>query len=605
MALRPLPLLLLLAAQPLAAQPGAFDLLAEVRQAYAGLGSYRDLGEIERIVDPEADGAPRRTSMWFETAVDGERFRWDLWIEGEQEASQQVLWSDGREAFHYDGLRRQYKPVDSLAGALAHVLGEGSLEALVVTLALAGSEGALSDPEAASVEGPEDCGRHSRSDRHSCWVLSLSQMGGAHASRLWIDRESFLIRRLEVEIAAAAGAGEGGFAGRPMRFRVEYMVEAAGEPVAAERLAFRPPAAARRVAEWEAVTALAPGEEELEPEIGFYDEITVALHTFTARIVDRRGDPLTGLTPEDLAIRVGDREIPVTALDWVSSLPPEPDDGALPPGPPGDAAAEAAGAAGREERSFASPPRLPSAAEGKRIVLFVQADFEPTVARGHLRLLPAIEELVAELPAGDPVAVVAYYRHLELWHDFTRDRQAIVDALHRAILPGARSLLRQSDSGALAAHFDFRQAQRATSPERALELVAEAMAPLQGEKVVIYLGWSWGRFRMGQGVSMSPDYFPALRALNAARATVFVLDVTEADWHALEVGLQKVAADTGGTYTRTFHFTAQAAHRLARTISGHYLVTLDRSGVPEARGRLRIELVGRKGTVLYKPILLR
>ena len=239
------------------------------------------------------------------------------------------------------------------------------------------------------------------------------------------------------------------------------------------------------------------------------------------------------------------------------------------------------------------------------MVLFVQADFEPTVARGHLRLLPAIEELVAELPPGDRVAVVAFYRHLELWHDFTRDREAIVEALHRAILPGARSLLRRSESGELAAHFDFREAARATSPERALELVAEAMEPLAGENVVIYLGWSWGRFRAGEGVSMAPDYFPALRALDAARATVFVLDVTEADWHALEAGLQQVAGDTGGTYTRTFRFTAQGARRLARTISGHYLVTIDRSGVPEARGRLRVELVGRKGTVLYKPILLR
>ena len=596
-----LALCLSVAAPTLAAPPGAYDLLERVRNAYAGLASYHDIGEIERLVEPAAEGgAPQRQSMWFETAAQGDRFRWDLWIEGEMDASQQVLWRAGSEAFHYDGLRRQYKPVASLPGALARVLGEGGMEALVVPLLLAGSEAALGDPEAASVEGPEDC------DRLSCWVVSLSRMNGAVASRLWIDRDAFLIRRLEVEISGAAEifgraadeaglAPASGFAGRAMRFRVEHVVEAPGETVEAERLAFRPPAAAQRVEEWQAVTA-PPDDAGEPPEYAFYDEITVALHTFTARIVDSRGDPLRGLSPEDLEARAGGREIPITALDWVSSLPPE--------GDPWEAETPGGGAPERRRGLLETVPELPSEPAGKWVALFVQADFEPTVARGHLRLLPAVEEMVDGLPRDDRVAVFSFYRSLRLWQDFSRDREATVAALEKAILPGAEPLLRRSDAGPLTAHFDFREARRATSPERALELVAEAMTPLSGEKVVIYVGWSLGHLRTG-GVSMDPDYLPALRALDAARATVFVLDVSEADWHALEVGLQQVAEDTGGTYHRTFRFTAQEAHRLARTISGHYLVTIDRSGAPDARGRLRLALAGRKGTVLMKPILLR
>ncbi len=117
-----------------------------------------------------------------------------------------------------------------------------------------------------------------------------------------------------------------------------------------------------------------------------------------------------------------------------------------------------------------------------------------------------------------------------------------------------------------------------------------------------YVGWGLGRYGAG-GVNMTAEYQPAIRALDAARTTVFVLDVSQADYHSLEVGPQNVATHTGGTYERTFHFASQAVKRLARTIGGYYVVTLDR-GAPEARGRVTMRLRQKKGRILFKPLTL-
>ena len=48
-----------------------------------------------------------------------------------------------------------------------------------------------------------------------------------------------------------------------------------------------------------------------EPEIGFYDVVTVERLTIVARIVDARGQPILALGPEDLMVWVGDLEVPV------------------------------------------------------------------------------------------------------------------------------------------------------------------------------------------------------------------------------------------------------------------------------------------------------
>ena len=325
------------------------------------------------------------------------------------------------------------------------------------------------------------------------------------------------------------------------------------------------------------------------PREQFDDAITVALDTVVVRVVDGTGRPVLGLKPSDFRLKVQGREIPVAAVDWIASEPGtgNPREETAPP----------------EEWTGVEP--APKAA-GKLVVFFVQADLNPTRISGQLRLRPYTRELVASLGPHDRVAVVSFDSHLKLWLDFTGDREAVLDAVDRAMVYTPEGEVSRSSGASLAASFDYARARKVASPEQALEATARALADLPGEKTMIYLGWGLGRFGVG-GVRMTPDYAPAVAALARARVSVFVLDVTSADSHSLEVGLESVAAATGGTYASTFRLPGLATHRLARSISGWYVLTIDRGDLAGLKpGEATIELSDRRrGEVLARPVRVR
>jgi len=351
---------------------------------------------------------------------------------------------------------------------------------------------------------------------------------------------------------------------------------------------------------------------------GFGDEIAVRLVTVVVRVVDGAGDPVLGLTPADLRVRVGRREVPVTAVDFVAAGGAAGAEPAAAPGTASSGSAEprapAVGAAASTEAPSADPP-------GKLVVIFVQADNNsPSRVRGHLRTLPFTRELLDSLQPVDRVAVVSFDSHLKLWRDFTRNRETVPAAIYQAIHFGGRPPAALSARGSepepapapesesepdaggpsLARHFDFDAALHAASPERALAVTAAALSALPGEKEVVFLAWGLGDFGP-MGTRMTPAFAPAVRALAAARATVFVLDVTEADSHSLEVGLQGIAEATGGTYDKTNLFPSLAIRQLARTMSGYYVLSLDAAALPESGGSVEVELRARRGTVLLRP----
>lgn len=328
-----------------------------------------------------------------------------------------------------------------------------------------------------------------------------------------------------------------------------------------------------------------PEELPDSPQEAFDDSITVALDTITVRIVDPAGRPILGLTPEDFRVLVRGKEIPVVAVDWISS--------------------EGAAEPHAELLPFeeGATPNVPQA--GKLVVFFVQADLNPTRISGQMRMRPYTRDLLASLHPSDRVAVVSYDSHLKLWLDFTENREAVHDAVDRAMIYSPEAEVEPSEFPSLAARFDEAEARRVASPEKALEVTAKALAGLPGEKTMIYLGYGLGRFGTG-GVRMTPDYKPAVKALSRARVSVFVLDVTSADFHSLEVGLQSVAAATGGTYASTFRLPGVATDRIARAISGWYVLTFDREALDGIEpGTATVKLRGRRGEVLARPVSLR
>lgn len=334
-----------------------------------------------------------------------------------------------------------------------------------------------------------------------------------------------------------------------------------------------------------------PSPEGAADPSALSEEITVSITTVVVRAVDNLGEPIRGLEAGDFRARVGGAPVPVLAADWISS------DAAGTPAPLSD---ETAATPLSGELPVWRAPEIP---RGQLHVFFVQANLEATRAKGQLRLLPLTRELMDSWKPDDRAAVVSHDSHFKLWLDFSHDREAIYRAISRAIRAGGEpGAVRPNRTGpSLARHFDETAANGAASPERALHLLGEALKPLPGDKAIVYLGWGLGRYGAG-GITMGPHYRPALDALSAARAAVFVLDITSDDHHTLEVGLQNVARSTGGTYQKTHVFPTQAIHRLARTLSGHYLLTLDRTALPAGGGRITIELPGEKNaTILVAP----
>lgn len=330
----------------------------------------------------------------------------------------------------------------------------------------------------------------------------------------------------------------------------------------------------------------APAEPPVQDEFG--EEITVSILTMTVRVVNGRGEPIPDLAPEDFRVRVGGREVPVVAVDWVGSGDAEP---GIPPASLGEEGAAPETAAPREA--------------GKLVVFFVQTDFETTRISGQLRLRPYTEELLTTLHPADRMAVISFDSHLHLRQDFTGDREAVFAAIDRGMLWGDSETGTGSGEVALSRSFDAQKAMDAASPERALEVTAEALQALPGEKVIVFLGWGMGSFS-SMGVQMRPSFAPAVRALRRARASVFVLDVTSAGHHSLEVGLEAVAQATGGTYSKTNVLAGVATDFLAKAISGHYIVTIDPATVPEKGGAVEVGLRrGLRGTVLARPVRLR
>ena len=97
---------------------------------------------------------------------------------------------------------------------------------------------------------------------------------------------------------------------------------------------------------------------------------------------------------------------------------------------------------------------------------------------------------------------------------------------------------------------------------------------------------------------MENEYEDARDALIAARATVFSLDVTQANYHSLEAGLRLVSDDTGGFYASTFEFSNLALERLGRALEGSYVLFVETPRLKPGHHRLSVELKGRKGEIL-------
>jgi len=276
------------------------------------------------------------------------------------------------------------------------------------------------------------------------------------------------------------------------------------------------------------------------------------------RVVDFDGSPVLGLGPEDFKVKVGGEPVEVESVLWIRST--------------AEAAAESAAPAA-EGVTHKRPPRQP---EGRLIVVLFQTDFAMHASRtiGLVRMAPRASEFVAGLGPADKVALLVFESHLQLRADFTDDHQAIAEMLTTTEVLRGKMKSPGSASPSLAEYFDIEEGKDAASMARALELIGEALKPIPGTKSLVFFGYALGRMSAGHRITIDDGYRKAMEALSTARTSVFSLDVTDADYHSLEVGLRAVAEDTGGFYVKTHLFPEIAMTRLVHVISSYYELSI-------------------------------
>jgi VWFA-related protein len=309
----------------------------------------------------------------------------------------------------------------------------------------------------------------------------------------------------------------------------------------------------------------------------FTDRVEVSRVLMDVRIVDDKGAPLMGLSPDDVRVSVDGKPATVESLKWISGSTPYAE---------GLTPAQAAGTGG------------PVAPAGRLLVFFFQKDLsQASRVSGLLRMKEHAAKLLDSLQPDDRVAVVSFDTHLKLWTDFTTDRNRVRGVVERSILFEDPPAKIEGKAPSLAAGYDRAAALKAASPEAAFLVLANALAPLPGTKSLAFFGWGLGRMS-GDSVNMLPEYMPARRALRDARVVVFSLDITEADSHSLEIGLEQLAEDTGGFYVKTHLFPDLAMDRLERALAGYYALAFEKPLLPPGRHDVKVELLARKGTVL-------
>lgn len=319
-----------------------------------------------------------------------------------------------------------------------------------------------------------------------------------------------------------------------------------------------------------AMSIRAAGQDPLR----FTDKVDVARVLLDVRAIDPRGRPLLGLQPADFEVKIDGRPARVESVQHVTGEP---------------VAAPATGVTTRV-------PELQPASHGRLVVFLFQKSIERSRTPGLMRMLLGLRRSLDTLSPHDHVAVLRFDSRLQLLMDFTKDKELIRRAFEHDVLFG-----RATDAGrhdpSLRPALDKERVSPSYSVERSLLRIAEALTPLPGAKSVVIVGHGFGRLG-SMGMTLDPEYDDARESLQRARASVFCLDVTDADYHSLEAGLQIVAADTGGLYQRTHIFSQAALDRVIAALEGQYVLFVERPDPRRGSHSLEVKLKGRDGVVL-------
>ena len=329
------------------------------------------------------------------------------------------------------------------------------------------------------------------------------------------------------------------------------------------------------------VALVAAQERPQQERPQYVERVDVARVLVDVRALDGANRPLLGLTPENFQVKIDGKPARIESLQWVT--------GALLEG---------------EASSISVPlaqPALP--AEGRLVVFLFQKSLEAGRIVGFMRMLIELRGFLDGFTPRDRLAVLSFDTRLRLWLDFTSDMERVKTVLARDMLTGKAAPVNESLPPSLYEALQTQRADRTYTMEDSLRVIAGALAPLPGAKTVVIVGHGFGRLGRS-GVMMENNYEGARDALQEARASVFCLDVTNADYHSLEEGLRLVAEDTGGFFERTHLFSQLALDRLGAAIAGHYVLLVEKPEGKRGRHRIDVKLKGRDGRLYARNVFI-
>ncbi|MEO6214204.1 MAG: hypothetical protein ABIP65_11310 [Vicinamibacterales bacterium] len=304
----------------------------------------------------------------------------------------------------------------------------------------------------------------------------------------------------------------------------------------------------------------------------FTEKVDVARILLDVRAIDPRGRPLLGLDPADFEVRIDGRMARVESVQHTTGEP------------------------------VGNPPTTPTtqlqhAMDGRLVVFVFQKSLDGSRIPGLMLMLRELGRRVGTFSRHDRVAVLRFDSRLNLLLDFTQNRDLVRRAFEHDVLFGDGTVLGKPQGPSLRPALDRERVAPSYSMERSLLRIAEALAPLPGPKSVVVVGHGFGQLG-SMGVTLEPAYDDAREALQRARASVFCLDVTNADYHSLEAGLKVVAADTGGLYQRTHVFSQAALDRVLAAFEGQYVLFVEKPALGPGSHRLDVRLKHGGGVVL-------
>ena len=321
----------------------------------------------------------------------------------------------------------------------------------------------------------------------------------------------------------------------------------------------------------------AAAQEPADRRGAVQEEALVERVIVDAHVSEADGTPIPSLGPADFLVKVDGKPIALESVDWLPAGTPEIDPRIL--------------------SELAAPPDLPP---GRVIVLFFETDHETSRLLGLLRMGIQARRFLTTLQPTDRVAVVSYDTHLKVRQDFTSDRARLEQAIHAAIRRADASPPDPNSHPSFGRFLDPEESRRCATPERALEMVARALARIPGGKSLLFFGWGLGTVGglTGPNASEMQAWTEAMQRMAEARVNIFTLDVTDADYHSLEGSIQQIADLTGGHYEKTHLFPDLAMDRVGRAISGRYVLVFVKPHGPRGEHTIEVALsAGRKGRI--------